>query len=170
MIATLGAALVAPAAAHAGPTQTVGCAQQSFATFDGAFTRRENLVVGPLAWMGARDARSDGALGGGYRWKFPALIRAGHRVALRIPARATAFAGFTYDHKHGWEFPPRASVVRFSACAPAKAGSRADGRRVSFFSGGVVTNRSPACVPVEIRTDGGTVRHRTLALGPGAAC
>jgi hypothetical protein len=161
----LGLAL-APSAAAAEQRATADCADQASTTFPGAYGDPSNLVVGPLAWLGARgNGNADGRLGGGYRWKLPVLGRPGHRVSLRIGAAAASFARLKYVHSAGgWDFSGGTRTVLFRACSAARAMSRTDGRPVTFWSGGVVATRGSICLPVEIRIDRGPVRRRTIAL------
>ena len=154
-----------PHPAEAGDGRLVRtCSSQSQAYFPGAYRSRDNLVLGPLAWLGANMVHDDGAYGSAYRWKHPVLVRPGRTVSLRIGAAARGFAGLSYDFQ-GWSFARTARTVVFQGCLRAKARSRTDGRPVTFWSGGIVSTRGSACVPIEIRIDRGAVRRRTLALG-----
>jgi hypothetical protein len=148
----------------------IGCAQQSGAGFPGAYGDPTNLSIGPLAWLGARRGNSDGAYKDVFRWKQPVLLKPGHTATLKIGTSARGFAGLAYGHHgEGWSFASTVGRVRFSACPSSTAQSRTDGKPVTFWSGGIVLTRSPACVPVEIRIDRGRVRRRVLAYG-GARC
>ena len=170
-VALITAALVLASAspAAADGRMVMRCSQQSGAGFPGAYADPGNLVVGPFAWMGANRQNFDGAYGGAYRWKQPVLVRPGHTVTLRIAAAARDFARLTYTAT-GWSFSRAVRTVVFEACSRSKAQSRADGRPVTFWSGGTVLTRPAACVPVEIRIDGGAVKRRAVATGPGASC
>lgn len=145
------------------------CSQQSGAGFPGAYADQGNLVVGPFAWLGARRNNFDGAYEGGYRWKQPVLVRPGHTATLRIGAAARGFARLTYTAV-GWSFSRAVRTVTFKSCPAAQAKSTTDGRPVTFWSGGIVLTRPSACVPVEIRIDGGPIRRRAVPIGPGASC
>ena len=77
-----------PAAAHtAEPERPRGavenCSTRSEASFPKAFTDRRNVVVGPLVLIGAAStsAATVRRFGGN---KFPALVRAGHRVTVAL--------------------------------------------------------------------------------------
>src|SRR3954462_1088471 len=99
----------------------VGCANQSGAEFPGAYRDPANLVVGPLAWVGARgQADADGSLDGGYRWKQPVLVRPGHKVTIRVGAAAAGFARLTYTHGSGWAFGGGVRAVTFHACSRSR--------------------------------------------------
>jgi hypothetical protein len=169
-VVLVGAAAISASASGAGGRTEMRCSQQSSGVFDGSFRDRRNLVVGPFAWAGARAGQVDGSFEDRYRWKQPALVRPGHTVILRIGNAARAFAGLTYDGRGAWD--PRFTVqtVVFHGCPPGKAASRIGGTAVTFWAGGIVLTRAKACVPVEIRVDGGPVRRRSVPLGAGARC
>jgi hypothetical protein len=153
----------APAAASGGRVVTT-CDRQSQAAFQGAYRDADNLVVGPLAWIGARAPHTGGANAGEFRWKHQLLVQPGHRVTVRIGAAAAGFAGLTYNFQ-GWGFARSHRTVVFQACPRSRAASRSDRGPVTFWSGGISATVGAGCVPVEIRIDRGPVRHRTIALG-----
>src|SRR3954447_15446125 len=134
---------------------TVTCSMQSSANFPGAFTRDDNLVVGPLVMVGAgrlTDAATVERFGGN---KFPLLVAAGHRVRVELPRRTTSmhYASIKGNHR----------AIEFRACA--RGLSTGGGRRVTFWSGFVLTTR-PQCVPLRIRVDGEPrVRRARIPLG-----
>jgi hypothetical protein len=132
------------------------CATQSGADFPGAFTRPINLVVGPLALVGAGGTPEfvwDAAAKVGFQ-KFPLLVRQGHRVTVEL-SRTTrrAGAGLAYGPLPQGETYLRDThrVVTFTACKSGSA-STADGRPVTFWSGAVLA-RSPRCVPLLVWID-----------------
>ena len=143
------------------------CRNQSKADFPGAFTRRTNLVVGPLALMGGRtftDAATAREFGGN---KFPLLVRAGHRVTVSLPAAARRYAGLAYGPFPDGELAIEDAydAIAFVACPRDRTQSTADGARVTFWSGFVMTTR-PACVPLDVFVDGDrTARRVRVALG-----
>jgi hypothetical protein len=162
------------AAATAGPDDrphgvVEDCSTRSEASFPGAFTDPRNEVVGPLVLGGAAytPASTVRDFGGN---KFPALVRAGHRVTVALPRSARPVAGLGYGPlPEGVELSPRDGhrVVTFIACNPGKAsGSAADGQAVTFWSGFVLT-RSPRCVPLAVWVDDEPSPRRT-ALRMGA--
>ena len=170
VVTVVTAALPAVASASGGRA-VARCSQQSTADFPGAFSDPANLVVGPFAWLGARRGRIDGAYKGRYRWKQPVLVQPGHRVTLRVAMRAAGLAGLVYAGVGGdWDFARTVRVMSFHSCSQDKASSHSSGQAVTFWSGGIVLTRSPACVPVMIRIDRGPVQRRTVAMGPGARC
>jgi hypothetical protein len=153
-------------ASAAGGRAVMRCTHQSTAGFPHAYSDPTNVVVGPLAWIGAqRNAGYDGAYELGYRWKNPVLVRPGHTVTMRIGAAAKDFAGLAYDHDGGWRYADSERTVVFNACSRSKASSRVDGRPVTFWSGGIVSTRTAVCVPLEFRVDRGAVRRRSIGLG-----
>jgi hypothetical protein len=141
------------------------CSTRSEADFPAAFTSADNLIVGPLAFVGA------GGLAEYYEpfrgQKFQAVVRNGHRVTVALPRAARPDAGLAYGPlPHGVVEPEEAHrVVRFVACRRGQdSGSTADGRPVTFWSGGVLV-RSPRCVPLRIRVDGRFQRNEVIRLG-----
>jgi hypothetical protein len=144
------------------------CSTRSMASFPGAFSSPDNVVVGPLVLVGAADtpASTVREFGGN---KFPLLVRAGHRVTIALSGRARRVAGLGYGPlPQGVELSPRDGhrVVTFIACRPGRrSGSTADGRRVTFWSGFVLTS-SPRCVPLEVWVDDEPSPRRTaLRMG-----
>src|SRR4051812_15414209 len=115
---------------------TVTCTMQSSASFPRAFTSPDNLVAGPLVMVGAgrlTDAETVRRFGGN---KFPLLVAAGHRVRVELPRRTTSmhYAAVAGNHR----------ALSFHACP--RGLSRGGGRRVTFWSGFVLTT-TPQCVP-----------------------
>ena len=146
------------------------CRTQSTAGFPGAFTRRANLVVGPLALIGGRtftDAETARRFGGN---KFPLLVRAGHTVTVRVPAAARATTGLGYGPFPDGELAlaDAHDSITFAACPRDRAQSTADGARVTFWSGFVMTSR-PACVPLDVFVDR-EARPRRVRIELGRRC
>lgn len=149
---------VPPALVRASPPGPRGsratCANRSEADFPGAFSDPDNLVVGPLVLVGAARYTPPEVVrkfGGN---KFPALVAAGHTVTVHLPKRVRKSADL------GWA--PRGKTLRtvarrtvnFTACRPnQESGSRADGRKVTFWSGGIGT-RMMQCLPLKVFVDG----------------
>jgi hypothetical protein len=156
-VATAAAVLLAPAQAGSPRGVLESCATQSGAEFPRAFTSPRNLVVGPLALVGA---------GGrpGFVWnsrrtegfqKFPLLVRAGHRVTVELSPATRRGSGLAYGPLPQGETYLRDThrVVTFVACGRGgRSASSADGRPVTFWSGGVLA-RSPRCVPLLVWLD-----------------
>ena len=142
------------------------CATQSGATFPGAFTSPRNLRVGPLVLIGAGGNPPfvwDFTGKEGFQ-KFPLLVRAGHRVTVELSPSTRRNAGLAYGPLPHGEVHLRDThrVVTFSACRTGKRSwSRADGRPVTFWSGGVLA-RSPRCVPLLVWVDGASSPRRTI--------
>lgn len=158
--AVLAAAAVGDAASGSAEART--CADQSEASFPNAFTSDDNLVDGPLALIGAgrlTDADTVREFGGN---KFPAVVAAGHTVAIRIPRALQNKASLRYAG--GTEH----SAIRFKACGPGRAQSDADGRPVVFWSGFILTD-APRCLRVRVRVDGEQTGH-TWRIPLGRRC
>ena len=140
----------------------VGCAQQSGADFPGAYTRRGNLVAGPLALVGGAtftDAATVRRFGGN---KFMALLRPGHTATVSVAASHRATAGLTYgSHVTGEPAPER--TVTFTSCPAGRSRSSANGP-VTFWSG-FVTTSVPACVPLDVWIDAEPRRRVGVPLG-----
>jgi hypothetical protein len=138
-------------AAEAPPSHVARCARQSIASFPGAFTSRDNLVVGPLAMIGARRPMTPGGareFGGN---KYPLLVRAGRIVTVAVARRS---ASLFYAPRGGGvltrtEVADGHPAITFHACGPRRAGSDADGDPVTFWSGFVLVAR-PMCVPLKV--------------------
>ena len=169
--AVLAAIAIGPPAAEAADRPLVKtCAQQSFAGFAGAYADSRNLVVGPLAWVGARAQDYDGSYEGRYRWKMPMLMKPGRRATVRIGAAAAGFARLSFGTGH-WDFARSHRRVTFAGCPAAEAGSPiGGGRRATFWSGGLTALRTNFCLPLEIRFAGGAIRRREVPMGPKASC
>lgn len=133
------------------------CSTQSSARFPRAFTSPRNLIVGPLALMGAGGTPSavSNSTGTEVFQKFPLLVRNGHRVTVELSPSTRRGAGLAYGPLPEGETYLRDThpVVTFIACRNGQgSGSSADGRPVTFWSGGVLA-RSPRCVPLVVWVD-----------------
>ena len=140
------------AAAPAPPDAHVArCSRQSMASFPDAYTSRDNLVVGPLAMIGARrfmtpeDARYFGGN------KYPLVVRAGRTVTVAV---ARGDASLFYASRGGGvltetEVADGHRAIAFHACGPHRSGSDADGDPVTFWSGFVVV-AEPMCVRLRV--------------------
>jgi hypothetical protein len=131
------------------------CSTRSMASFPGAFSDSNNVVVGPFVLVGAAHTTASTVreFGGN---KFPALVRAGHRVTVAIPREARRDAALGYGPlPERVELEPRDGhpVVTFIACRRGKrSGSSVDGRPVTFWSGFVLVS-SPRCLPLDVWVD-----------------
>jgi hypothetical protein len=160
----------------------VDCSRRSEANFPGAFGDPSNLVAGPLVLVGGTytPASVVREYGGN---KFPLLVKAGHRVTLRLPAGARRAAGLAYGGlgdgplPQGEQLRPSdgAHTMTFVACKPGKpsesyspdgpSASYAGVAQVTFWSGFVLT-RAPRCLPLEVYVDDEPSPRRTgIALG-----
>ena len=137
------------------------CSTRSKASFPGAFSNGDNVVVGPLALVGAAHTPPSTVreYGGD---KFPALVAAGHRVTVALSNHTRRFAGLGYGPlPQGVELSPGDGhrAVTFIACGRAAGPA-------TFWSGFVLI-RSPRCVPLEVWVDDErSPRRVVLAMGP----
>ncbi len=175
------AAAAAPAAPSRAPAaRTVDCDGRSIGAFRGVVGSPASLRVGPL-WLAfggraAAQAPPETLRDLGW-WKMPALLRPGHTVTLRIAPSHRRRAGWTYGPEAGAARRGVPAALRHTehtitlrACPPGvrPPDSTADGRRVTFWSGGIVFTRAPLCVPVEVWVDEERRPRRTvLSLGAG---
>jgi hypothetical protein len=149
------AAVAAAAATAAVPPRGAveNCSTRSEARFPGGFTDRRNLVIGPLSLTGARGSPPYASSFHGQ--KFPLLVKAGHRVTLALSRETRKFAALGYGPLPQGDVGVRDAhrVVTFIACrADEPSGSDADGKPVTFWSGGVLS-RGPRCVPLFVWID-----------------
>jgi hypothetical protein len=133
------------------------CATQSGADFPRAFATPRNLVVGPLALVGAGGTPSfvRNSTGDEGFEKFPLLVRYGHRVTVELTSATRRGAGLAYGPLPQGETHLRDThrVVTFIACRHGqRSWSSSDGRPVTFWSGAVVA-RSPRCIPLRVWVD-----------------
>lgn len=142
------------------------CSMRSGARFPGAFTRPSNLVLGPLAIIGAGGTPLFSPVFGGN--KFPLLVRAGHRVTIALSGATRKVAALAYGPLPQGQVDVRDAhrIVTFVACPRgALSGSSADGLSVTFWSGGILAT-SARCVPLQIWIDGAAEpRHVVIHLG-----
>ena len=147
------------------------CSTRSGASFPAAFADRRNVVVGPLVLVGAASTSASTVRRFGGQ-KFPALVRAGHRVTVALSPRTRRVASLGYGPIHATgELSVRDGhrVVTFIACPRGvRSGSSADGRSVTFWSGFVLT-RAPRCVPLAVWVDDEATPRR-VALAMGVRC
>jgi hypothetical protein len=170
-----GAAATA-VAAHAATGErphgaVASCSTRSGANFPAAFTDRRNVVVGPLVLIGAASTPASTVLRFGGQ-KFPALVRAGHRVTVALSPRTRRVASLGYGPIHATgQLSVRDGhrVVTFIACRRGvRSGSSADGQPVTFWSGFVLT-AAPRCVPLNVWVDDERAPRR-VALPMGVRC
>jgi hypothetical protein len=144
----------------------VDCAMRSEASFPNAFSSSRNLVVGPLVLIGAGGTPMFSSAFGGN--KFPLLVRAGHRVTVELSTRTRKVAGLAYGPlpQGNVRLSDAHRVVTFIACRRGRrSGSTADGRSVTFWSGGVLAS-SPQCVPLLVWVDAAlSPRRVAIRLG-----
>ena len=148
------------------------CSTRSWAEFPGAFTNPANLVVGPLALVGARspDATATAVVARSGGQKFQLLVRQGHIVTVQVPEGARGFAALGYGPlpQGQTRFHDAHDTVTFVACGPdERSGSNADGP-VTFWSGFVLV-RKPSCVPLDVYVDDEPAPRR-VEIELGAPC
>jgi hypothetical protein len=178
-VAAVAAVAASLAAASAPPSTvppretTVTCAKRSEANFPGAFADARNLVVGPLALVGAGSYTPASVVrrfGGN---KFPLLVKAGHRVTLRLSRAVQRSAGLAYAGMGRRALPggevqlrDTAQAMTFVACRRKGAsGSRAGAEQITFWSGFVMTS-VPRCLALAVYVDGDrSPRRARIALG-----
>ncbi len=163
-IAAIAAVAVVMQATAANPPRgaVANCSTRSGADFPGAFTDARNLVVGPLALIGASGTPQFASSFHGQ--KFPLLLRAGHRVTLALSNSTRKFAALGYGPLPQGDVGVREAhrVVTSIACRRGQpSGSTADGRSVTFWSGGVLAT-GPRCVPVSVWVDGAKRPRRVV--------
>lgn len=170
----LGAACSEPATG----LPTASCGNRSMAAFPQGFVARSNLIVGPLSFVGAKDAgtpsgaRTIRELGW---WKSPVLVAAGRAVTVRVAANSkdsVRLTGYAGQVAPGAAFQTQPTAVRFQACSPnERSGSTADGRPVTFWSGGFAVQRVPVCAELNIKVVGEpSARHIRLPFGAPSVC
>jgi hypothetical protein len=146
------------------------CATQSGAKFPGAFTSPRNLVVGPLALIGAGGTPRavSNSPGTEVFQKFPLLVRNGRRATVELSAKTRRGAGLAYGPLPQGETYLRHThrVVTFIACQRGEGSwSSANGRPVTFWSGSVIA-LLPRCVPLLVWVDAEpSPRHAVIRLG-----
>jgi hypothetical protein len=146
------------------------CATQSGAKFPGAFTSPRNLVVGPLALIGAGGTPRavSNSPGTEVFQKFPLLVRNGRRATVELSAKTRRGAGLAYGPLPQGETYLRDThrVVTFIACQRGEGSwSSANGRPVTFWSGSVIA-LLPRCVPLLVWVDAEpSPRHAVIRLG-----
>lgn len=112
----------------------------------GTFTSRRNLIVGPLAMLGAAAIPASSGFGN----KFPVVVKGGHRVTVEVSRAARPGAGLIYGQGN---FTGRLRdgyrVLTFIACRRGEMsrGSGTTAWPMSFWAGGLRA-RSPRCVPL----------------------
>jgi hypothetical protein len=171
-LAAVSATVTATALAATPPTGVAEtCAGQSSASFVRAFTNRDNLVVGPLALMGAGQLTPAETVRRFNGNKFPLVVAAGHRVTLELTRRTRRHASLGYGplDEHPRTVRDGHRVVAFRSCDRDRDRDRdrsdADGRPVTFWSGFVLTDE-PRCVHLRVWVDAEpSPRHAAIPLG-----
>lgn len=133
----------------------MGCSSTSSAgRFRRAFADPGNLVVDSLVLAGAAEPTPASYIRAGIAdhgiagVKFPLFVVAGHSVTVQIPRPARRLAGLAY----GGRVHDVDHTINFVSCSVDKSRSRASGLPVTFWPGGLQTQR-PACVPLDVYVD-----------------
>jgi hypothetical protein len=144
------------------------CSHQSSAGFRES---AHDLVVGPLALVGARDYSSPAVIAQFGGQKYPAVVLAGHRVTVELSRRVkrSTSLGYADDHLQRADGSRKVRdghrVVAFRACSSDRSGSSYDGRDATFWSGFVLTTR-PQCLSLRVWVDDQRApRHARIPLG-----
>ena len=129
-----------------------------------AWKAARNLVVGPLAMVGA--AEVPGTYHPGFRGnKFPLYVLGGHRVTLSLTPATRGRAGLAYGPLRQGEVGVAEAhrVVTLIACRRGEYSPNlgAPARRATFWAGGVVAH-APRCVPLLIWVDSERAPRRAV--------
>jgi hypothetical protein len=147
------------------------CDTRSEAEFGGAFVDPRNLVAGPFVLVGAGVRQPAGVVEAYGGQKFPALVRAGRRVTVEVPAEARRLVALGYGPlpQGKIDFAEGHPAVRFEACAPGLSSSSAGpGAPVTFWSGFVLAS-GPTCAPLDVYVDD-EAQPRRVEIELGADC
>lgn len=139
------------------------CSSKSQAWFPDTFSDPETVAVGPVALLGAAWVPPNVVrqFGGD---KIPVLVRHGHRVTIEVPRRLRRVVGLAYGRLPEGDVRLRDAhrVATFIACRGDKeSGSRAGRKRVTFWSGFVLTSAS-RCVPLKVWVDDDPLPRETI--------
>jgi hypothetical protein len=146
---------------------TVGCRTQSGYDFRDAYTKPDNIVVGPLVITNAAytEPETIREVGGD---KIFVLLRPGHRVTLALSRRTYRVASLGYGPlPQEVELTPQDGhrVVTFTPCPAERAWSSAGGKPVTFWSGFMLTDTF-LCMPIDVWVDHEPT-PRQIVLGMG---
>ncbi len=144
------------------------CARQSGASFPRAFASRDNLVIGPLAMVGAGRSTSPATVEEFGGQKYPALIRPRHTVTVAVSGPEGS-ASLFYASGGGVLTERRVRdghrKITFRPCGPRRAQSDVNGDPVTFWSGFVLVS-GPMCVRLKVWIDGHRKpRREHIAVG-----
>ena len=161
---TVVIAAMAAAGPPAGAPAT--CGHQSTASFPAS---SRDLVVGPLALVGGRTSTSAETVARFGGQKYPAVVRAGHRVVVQVRSATTALTYADRVHAAGGRtVADGVRVVDFRSCPSGRATSRYARRPATFWSGFILAS-APRCVRLRVWVDGART-PRTARVSLGAAC
>jgi len=151
----LAGVAVASAASKRPEGAPATCRHQSSAGFDKS---SRDLVVGPFILVGGRKYSPPDVIARFGGQKYPALVRAGHRVVVEIVrAESPTTSLFYADAKgDGREVSDGHRVVDFRSCSEDRAGSAYGAHQATFWSGFILASK-PRCVHLRVWVD----RERT---------
>ncbi|HZO35538.1 MAG TPA: hypothetical protein VFB41_01550 [Solirubrobacteraceae bacterium] len=120
---------------------------------------------------GARRYTSPGTVAQFGGNKYPAIVRAGHRVTVELPRDIRRSTSLLYADDN-WSMPDGErsvgdghQAVAFRACTAARSGSSYDGHQATFWSGFVLAT-VPRCVRIRVWVDDElTPRRAAIPLG-----
>ena len=166
-------AVLIPGAAHGHPTATrVTCAMRSAADFPNAYADPHNLVVGPLAIVGAGGPTSADTVARFGGNKFPVLVKPGHTVTVGVLPSLHGAAALAYGPNL---VQGRSLTVRdgfqtetFVACGAGKPDSSTANGPVTFWSGFVLVD-GPVCVRLDVSVDDRPAQRADIAMGAPCA-
>ena len=155
---SLALAVVLASCATAGTASEIARAAPALAPCEAGGTgssvvRPDDVAVGPLILMSARDARSHPPDAfGGLGYKIPATLPAGTVATLSVPRALRPHVRLVYsrsvqDGVHETGIGAGSRAVRFAACAAGAPDAR------TGWTGGILVDR-PRCVTLRIRVDG----------------
>lgn len=148
------------------------CSTRSEAEFGGAFDDPANLVAGPFALVGAALPTSAGVLESHGGQKHPVLVRAGHKVTVRVPKGTQGHVSLGYGSlpQGNVGYTDGHAAVTFVACGPDEesGSSVGPGEPVTFWSGFVFASK-PSCAPLDVYVDDEPEPYR-LDTPLGEAC
>jgi hypothetical protein len=144
------------------------CSMQSWANFGQAFTDPNNLVVGPLIFVGGNETSSAATVEAYGGQKYPLLVKVGHTVTVQLPRHVRHTAGLAYGPlpEGQVQVDDAHDTITSEACPKGESNPGRAGGPVTFWSGFVMT-RSPDCIPLDVYVDHeSSPRHAAIPVGP----
>lgn len=151
------------------------CSTRSEGSFPHPFRNPDNLVIGPLSLVGGARAAEDPWIRKHDWQKFPLLVKASRIVTVRLTRRTRRFARLAYGPlpEGNVRFRDAHHTVKFVACQfnePSFNPGEVVGR-YTFWSGSVMVQEAPACVPLEVYVGHRSRPHEAmLSMDAGHDC